>query len=222
MIMRDAMLAEETGQRVHICHISTEKGVAIVRKYKKRGVKITCETCPQYFTLTHEQILLQGSLARVNPPLRPTKDMEAILAGLEDGTIDCIVTDHAPHTAQEKALPLTEAPSGMVGLETSLALSLTRLYHTGLLSLEAVMAKMSSNPAKILGLNKGWIGIGAEADLTIFDPDEAWTIDPSQFRSKGRNTPFAGTEVKGRVKYTIVGGNIIYADGNDRCSMPRG
>jgi dihydroorotase len=185
-------------------------------------VKITCETCPQYFTLTHEQILLQGSLARVNPPLRPTKDMEAILAGLEDGTIDCIVTDHAPHTAQEKALPLTEAPSGMVGLETSLALSLTRLYHTGLLSLEAVMAKMSSNPAKILGLNKGWIGIGAEADLTIFDPDEAWTIDPSQFRSKGRNTPFAGTEVKGRVKYTIVGGNIIYADGNDRCSMPRG
>jgi dihydroorotase len=110
----------------------------------------------------------------------------------------------------------------MVGLETSLALSLTRLYHTGLLSLEAVRAKMSSNPAKILGLNKGWIGIGAEADLTIFDPDEAWTIDPSQFRSKGRNTPFAGTEVKGRVKYTIVGGNIIYADGNDRCSMPRG
>ena len=222
MIMRDAMLAEETGQRVHICHISTEKGVQIVRRYKRRGVKITCETCPQYFTFTHEQVLLQGSMARVNPPLRTTRDMEAIQAGLEDGTIDCIVTDHAPHTAAEKALPLAEAPSGMVGLETSLALALTRLYHTGKLSLENLMAKMSANPARILGLNKGWIGIGADADLTIFDPNEVWTIDPSRFRSKGRNTPFAGMEVKGRVKYTIVDGKIIYADGNQRCSMPRG
>jgi dihydroorotase len=222
MIMRDAMLAEETGQRVHICHISTEKGVQIVRRYKRRGVKITCETCPQYFTFTHEQVLLQGSMARVNPPLRTTRDMEAIQAGLEDGTIDCIVTDHAPHTAAEKALPLAEAPSGMVGLETSLALALTRLYHTGKLSLENLMAKMSANPARILGLNKGWIGIGADADLTIFDPNEVWTIDPSRFRSKGRNTPFAGMEVKGRVKYTIVGGRIIYADTNDRCSMPQG
>ena len=222
MIMRDAMLAEETGKRVHICHISTEKGVQIVRRYKKRGVHITCETCPQYFTLTHEQVLLQGSMARVNPPLRTTRDMNAILAGLEDGTIDCIVTDHAPHTAAEKALPLSEAPSGMVGLETSLALTLTRLYHTGRLSLEDIMGKMSAHPAKILGLNKGWIGIGADADLTIFDPDEVWTIDPSRFRSKGRNTPFSGMEVKGRVKYTLVGGKIIYADGNQRCSMPRG
>ena len=220
MIMRDAMLAEETGKRVHICHISTEKGVQIVRRYKKRGVHITCETCPQYFTLTHEQVLLQGSMARVNPPLRTTRDMNAILAGLEDGTIDCIVTDHAPHTAEEKALPLSEAPSGMVGLETSLALTLTRLYHTGRLSLEDIMGKMSAHPARILGLNKGWIGIGADADLTIFDPDEVWTIDPSRFRSKGRNTPFAGMEVKGRVKYTLVGGKIIYADGNQRCSMP--
>lgn len=222
MVMRDAMLAEETGQRVHICHISTEKGVNIVRRYKKRGVKITCETCPQYFTLTHEQVLLQGSMARVNPPLRPTKDVEGILAGLEDGTIDCIVTDHAPHTAAEKALPLMEAPSGMVGLETSLALSLTRLYHTGKLTLEQIIARMTANPAKILGLNKGWIGIGADADLTIFDPNEVWTIDPARFRTKGRNTPFSGMEVKGRVKYTIVGGRIIYADGNVRCSMPRG
>jgi dihydroorotase len=222
MIMRDAMLAEETGQRVHICHISTEKGVGIVRKFKKRGVKITCETCPQYFTLTHEQVLLQGSMARVNPPLRPTKDVNGILAGLADGTIDCIVTDHAPHTAQEKSLPLTEAPSGMVGLETSLALTLTRLYHTGAMSLEKIIEKMTANPARLLGLNKGWIGLGADADLTIFDPNESWTIDPAKFRSKGRNTPFSGMEVKGRVKYTIVGGKIIYADTNDRCSMPQG
>lgn len=221
MIMRDAMLAEETGQRVHICHISTAKGVDIVRRYKRRGVRITCETCPQYFTLTHEEVLRQGSMARVNPPLRPTRDRDAIRAALEDGTIDCIVTDHAPHTIAEKALPLTEAPSGMVGLETSLALSLTELYHTGLLTLEQLMAKMSVNPARLLGLRKGWIGIGADADLTIFDPDEAWTIDPIQFRSKGRNTPFAGRQVKGRVKYTIVGGRIIYAHGAQRCSMPR-
>lgn len=222
MIMRDAMLAEETGRSVHICHISTAKGVNIVRRYKKRGVKITCETCPQYFTLTHEQVLLQGTMARVNPPLRPTADMKGILEGLVDGTIDCIVTDHAPHTAAEKALPLTQAPSGMVGLETSLALSLTHLYHTGLLSMEQVIAKMTQHPAKLLGLNKGWIGLGADADLTIFDPNEEWVIDPSRFRSKGRNTPFSGMAVKGRVKYTIVGGKIIYADGSDRCSMPRG
>lgn len=211
MIMRDAMLAEETGQPVHICHISTAKGVDIVRKYKKRGVKITCETCPQYFTFTHEQVLLQGSMARVNPPLRPTKDVTGIVEGLRDGTIDCIVTDHAPHSAEEKAKPLTEAPSGMVGLETSLAVTLTQLYHTGKMSLAEVIRKMTINPARILRLNKGSMGLGADADLTIFDPDEEWVIDPSDFRSKGRNTPFAGMKVKGKVKYTIVGGKIVYS-----------
>ncbi len=221
MIMRDAMLAEETGQPVHICHISTAKGVSIVRKYKRRGVKITCETCPQYFTFTHEQVLLQGSMARVNPPLRSTKDVEGITAGLMDGTIDCIVTDHAPHTAEEKARPLTEAPSGMVGLETSLALTLTQLYHTGKMSLEDIIAKMTINPARLLHLNKGWLGMGVDADLTIFDPDEEWVIDPADFCSKGRNTPFAGMKVKGRVKYTIVGGKIIYADTDAPCSMPK-
>ncbi|MCD7886958.1 MAG: dihydroorotase [Clostridiales bacterium] len=210
MIMRDAMLAEETGQPVHICHISTAKSVEIVRRYKRRGVQITCETCPQYFTLTHEQVLLQGSMARVNPPLRPTKDVEAIVEGLRDGTIDCIVTDHAPHSAEEKAKPLPEAPSGMVGLETSLAIALTQLYHTGKMSLADVIRKMTINPARILRLRKGSRGMGADAALTIFDPNEAWTIDPGHFRSKGRNTPFAGMQVKGKVKYTIVGGNIIY------------
>lgn len=214
MIMRDAMLAEETGLPVHICHISTAKGVDIVRKYKRRGVKITCETCPQYFTLTHEEVLRQGTMARVNPPLRPTKDRDAMIAGLMDGTIDCIVTDHAPHSAEEKAKPLAEAPSGMVGLETSLALTLTALYHTGKMSLVDVIRKMTVNPAKILHLQKGTVALGADADLTIFDPDEEWTIDPNDFRSKGRNTPFAGQKVKGKVKYTIVGGQIIYSEEN--------
>lgn len=211
MIMRDAMLAEETGQPVHICHISTKKGVDIVRRYKKKGVKITCETCPQYFTITHEQVLLQGTMARVNPPLRPTSDVKGILEGVKDGTIDCIVTDHAPHSAEEKAKDLEHAPSGMVGLETSLAITLTQLFHTGEMELEDIIRKMTINPAKLLHVKKGTLGLGADADITIFDPYEEWTIDPEKFQSKGRNTPFGGMKVRGRVYYTIVGGKVIYS-----------
>ena len=212
-IMRDVMLAEETGAHVHICHISTGKGVDIVRQAKARGVRATCETCPQYFTLTEEEVLRQGSMARVNPPLRTQADTEAILAALEDGTIDAIVTDHAPHTAEEKARHLPDAPSGMVGLETSLALALTGLYHTGRLPLARVLALMSASPAALLGLSKGRIGPGDAADLVIFDPDEEWTIDRNQFASKGRNTPFHGRTVKGKVKYTVSNGRIIYQEG---------
>lgn len=210
MIMRDAMLSAETGQPVHICHISTAKGVSIVRRFKRKGTKITCETCPQYFTLTEDEVLARYSMARVNPPLRRQKDVDGIIAGLQDGTIDCIVTDHAPHSAEEKSLPLTDAPSGMVGLETSLAVALTALYHTGKMSLADVLKTMTINPAHVLRIRKGTLSLGADADLTIFDPDERWEVDPEQFRSKGRNTPFAGREVRGRVKYTIVGGNVIY------------
>lgn len=210
--MRDAMLAEETRTAVHICHVSTANSVNIIRQFKRKGVRITCETCPQYFTLTHEEILRQGTMAKVNPPLRATKDREGILAGLKDGTIDCIVTDHAPHSAQEKAKPLPEAPAGMIGLETSLGLALTYLYHSGQMSLSDVIQKMTINPAKILGIRKGFLALGASADITIFDPDERWTVDPDQFASKARNTPFAGMELQGKVKYTIVGGKIIYQD----------
>ena len=212
-IMRDVMLAEETGARVHICHISTGKGVDIVRQAKARGVRVTCETCPQYFTLTEDEVLRQGTMARVNPPLRAQADVEAIRAGLIDGTIDAIVTDHAPHTAEEKARPLPEAPSGMVGLETSLALTLTGLYHSGLLSLRRVLALMSASPAALLGLDKGTLGVGRDADLVIFHPDEEWTIDKNKFVSKGQNTPFHGRTVRGKVKYTISRGTIIYQEG---------
>ena len=212
MVMRDAMLAEETRTPVHICHISTGYSVNTVRQFKRKGVQITCETCPQYFTLTHEEILRQGTLAKVNPPLRATKDRDAILAGLKDGTIDCIVTDHAPHSAEEKAKSLTEAPAGMVGLETSLGLALTYLYHTGEMSLNDIIAKMTINPARILGIRRGFLALGAAADITVFDPDEKWTVDPDKFASKARNTPFGGMELKGKVKYTIADGKIIYTD----------
>lgn len=213
MVMRDAMLAEETGAHVHICHVSTAKSVDIIRRMKKRGVAITCETCPQYFTLTEDEILTQGSMARVNPPLRTAKDIKGIIGGLKDGTIDAIATDHAPHSAEEKSRPLTRAPSGMVGLETSLAITLTELYHTGKMKLPEIIKRMTYTPASILRLSsKGRLSLGSDADITIFDPEEVWTIDPEQFASKARNTPFAGREVKGKVKYTIVGGNVIYQD----------
>ena len=144
--------------------------------------------------------------------LRTQEDVEGILAGLKDGTIDAIATDHAPHSAEEKAKPLTEAPSGMVGLETALAITLTELYHSGRMELADILRKMTFNPSCILGINKGRVAIGGSADLTLFDPDEEWVIDPQQFASKGRNTPFAGRRVKGKVKYTIVNGNMIYQE----------
>ena len=212
MVMRDAMLSEETGARVHICHVSTARSVEIIRRMKKKGVPITCETCPQYFTLTEDEVLRQGAMARVNPPLRTQKDIHGIIAGLKDRTLDGIATDHAPHSAEEKARPLSRAPSGMIGLETSLALTLTQMYHGKKMDLPNIFRRMSTNPADILHLARGHMSVGAVADLVIFDPDEEWTIDPEQFASKARNTPFAGRTVKGRVKYTIARGEVIYQD----------
>lgn len=216
MVMRDCMLAEETGGAVHICHVSTAGSVEIIRRCKKRGVPVTAETCPQYFTLTEDAVLEQGSLARVNPPLRTKTDVEAILRGLKDGTIDAIVTDHAPHSAEEKAKPLAEAPSGMVGLETALGVTLTALYHTGYMDLSDILKKMTFNPACILRIPKGRLSLGGEADFTIFDPNETWTVDPETFASKGRNTPYGGTSLKGKVKYTIVGGKVVYREEGGR------
>jgi len=213
MVMRDAMLAEETGAAVHICHVSTAKSVSIIRSMKKKGVAITCETSPQYFTLTEDEILTQGPLARVNPPLRTQKDVHGVISGLRDGTIDAISSGHAPHSAEEKARPLTRAPSGLAGLETSLALSLTHLYHTGKLELPALIRRMTYNPANILHLpHKGRLAIGSDGDVTIFDPNESWVIDPEKFASKGRGTPFGGWTVKGKIKYTIADGTVIYEE----------
>ncbi|MDR0906612.1 MAG: dihydroorotase [Oscillospiraceae bacterium] len=195
MVARDALLAQETGARIHIAHVSTANSVEIIRRAKNDGIAITCETCPQYFILTEDAVLTHGALARVNPPLRTEADRLAIIEGLRDGTIDVIATDHAPHSAEEKSRALTDAPSGMVGLETSLALTLTALYKTGLLTLDEIFDKMSRNPARILNLppNDDYI----EVDL-----DRIWTINPENFRSKSRNTPFGGAQVCGVIMRT--------------------
>ncbi|MDR0838507.1 MAG: dihydroorotase [Oscillospiraceae bacterium] len=208
MIARDALLARETGAHVHIAHVSTARSVEIIRRAKNDGISITCETCPQYFTLTEDEVPSRGALARVNPPLRTEADRLAIIGGLRDGTIDVIATDHAPHSAEEKSRGLEDSPSGMVGLETSLALTLTALYHTGLLTLDEISAKMSLNPAKILKLD-------LSDDYVVFDPDEKWTVEPALFKSKSRNTPFGGRELRGRVKRTISRGKIVYGGAED-------
>lgn len=210
-VAREAMLAEETGAAVHICRISTAKSVSILRRYKKKGVRLTCSACPPHFTFTEEEILEQGPPAHVEPPLRTPADVEGILEGLRDGTIDAIASDHTPYSEAETSLPLVTSPAGVSALETTLAASLTALYHTGLMSLSDVLRKLTYEPARILGLHgQGRLAVGGPADLTIFDPNEEWTVDPSAFLSQGRNTPFAGKALKGRVKYTMVGGKIVY------------
>ena len=210
-VMREAMLAEETGAAVHICRLSTAKSVAIIRRYKKKGVPITCETCPQYFTFTEDEILQQGPPARLEPPLRTPADVAGIIEGLKDGTIDAIATGHTPYAEAETSRPLIQAPAGMVGLETALAASLTALYHTGEMSLSDILRKLTINPANILRLpSAGRLAIGLDADLVIFDPEEEWTVEPQNFHSLSRNTPLAGKRLKGKVKDTLVGGEIVY------------
>ena len=209
MVARDLMLAEETGGHIHIAHVSTAGSVRLIREAKARGVNVTAETCPQYFTFTEQELLKKGTMARVNPPLRTERDRQAILEAVVDGTLDCIVTDHAPHSAEEKALPLPDAPSGMVGLETSLAACYTALVVPGYLTTAQLIAKMTAVPASILRIPVA-TKPGDKADLMAFDPRETWTVDPEQFRSKGRNSVFAGETLTGRVKLTMLGGKITH------------
>ncbi len=210
MVARDAMLAGYAKAKIHIAHISTAGSVNIIRGCKAAGIDISCETCPQYFMLTEREVFIKGADAKMYPPLRTQKDVEEIIRGLYDGTIDVISTDHAPHADYEKKMGLLEAPGGMVGLETSLAAALTALYHTKKMKLYDIIRKMTVNPASRLGIAAGGVNIGDRADLVIFDAYETWTVDPSQFLSKSRNTPFAGMALAGRVKYTVCGGNIVY------------
>lgn len=208
MVERDCRLAEETGASVNIQHISTAGAVEAVRASKKRGSHVTAEAAPHHFTLTDEAVLTYGTLAKMNPPLRTERDRQAVIEGLKDGTIDMIATDHAPHSIDEKSKPLTEAPSGIIGLETSLALGITELVKPSHLTLLELMRKMSQNPAALYHLPYAGITEGAPADLVIFDADEEWKVE--SFRSKAVNSPFKGWTLTGRVHYTICEGKVVY------------
>ncbi|NMA55044.1 MAG: dihydroorotase [Firmicutes bacterium] len=212
-VARDVLLAQLTGYQVHIQHVSSATAVAIIRAAKTAGIKVTAEAGPHHFTLTDAALLEFGPNAKMNPPLRTEADVAAIRQGLADGTLDAIATDHAPHTEAEKAAGLLAAPCGIVGLETALGLVWTELVKPGILSPLQAIAKLTNIPANIVGLKKGTLAPGADADITIFDPHEKWTVDPDQFFSKSKNTPFTGRTLSGRVKTTIVGGRLIFTNG---------
>ena len=210
LVARDCMIALHTGAAVNIQHISSACSVAMVRAAKKMGADVWAEVTPHHFTLTEDAVLEFGSFAKMNPPLRTETDRRALIEGLKDGTIDMIATDHAPHSAEEKARPLTEAPSGIIGLETALALGITELVRTGELTIAQLMEKMSFNPACLYHLEKGWLTEGEDADLVLFDENEEWT--PGDYASKASNSPFTGWKLYGKVKYTICRGEIVYED----------
>ncbi len=206
---REICLAMSCNARIHICHVSTRGSVNIIRAAKKDGVKVTCETAPHYFYFTDEKLLARDADFRMSPPLRTEDDRQAVLEAVLDGTIDCIITDHAPHSAEEKA-DFEKAPNGVVGLETSLAATLTKLYHTGKADLSKIAQIMSINPRKIMGIPPVKIEVGQTADLCIFDPDLEWEVIPSELNSKSKNTVFKGEKLKGKNLYTICGGKLVY------------
>lgn len=210
MIARDIALAESLDVPVHICHVSTHSGVRLIRDAKKAGVKVTAETCPHYYAVTDEIIKTFDTNTKVNPPIREDIDRQAILAGLKDGTLDCIVTDHAPHHVNDKNVEYNLAAFGISGIETSFGFAITYLYKTGALTLTEIANKMSTAPAKILGLDGGKIAVGGVADLMLANLDETWVVEPEKFVSKGKNNPFGGYVLNGVVKYTIVDGVIKY------------
>lgn len=210
MVGRDIALSEATGGKVHIMHISTAGGVELIRQAKKLGARVTTEICPHHFTLTDECLRTFDSNYKMSPPLRSRSDVEACVAGLIDDTIEVICTDHAPHALEKKMQELDVAPFGIVGLETCLPLTITQLIEPGHLSWSQAIRKLTINPARILGVDKGTLRVGADADVTIIDPTTAWTVDPQQFRSKSKNSPFGGWELTGRATTTIVGGKVRY------------
>lgn len=212
MVARDCMLALETGARINIQHVSSAVSVELIRLAKSLGADIWAEVTPHHFSLTEESVLTKGTLAKMNPPLRTKNDRFALIEGLKDDTLEIIATDHAPHTAAEKALPFEQAPSGVIGLETSLALGITNLVRKGHLTMMKLLGKLTYKPAYLYGLNAGDIHQGGLADLVIFDPSEAWEVS-DQFYSKSSNSPFIGERLYGKVKYTICNGKIVYEEG---------
>lgn len=206
---RDILLAEYCNAPIHICHLSTKGSVQIVRDAKKRGVQVTCETAPHYFTLTDDAVRGYNTNAKMNPPLREGEDLAAIKDGLQDGTIDCIATDHAPHHLDEKDLEFNEAMNGIIGLETSLPLSL-RLVEEGVLTLSQLVEKMSCNPAKLLGIGRGTLKPGSVADITLIDPEKRWTVTEERLSSRSKNSPWLGEEMTGGAACTIVAGKVVH------------
>jgi dihydroorotase len=210
MASRDIALAESTGGRVHVMHVSSAGTVDLIRRAKARGVRVTTEVCPHHFTLTDECLRSFDSNFKMSPPLRGQRHIDACLAGLADGTIDVICTDHAPHAREKKMRELDQAPFGIVGLETALSLVVTRLIEPGHLDWKTALAKMTINPARILGIDKGTLRVGADADVTVIDPQARWVVDPTKFQSKSQNSPFGGWKLTGRADTVIVGGRIKF------------
>jgi dihydroorotase len=212
MTGRDIALADATGGRIHIMHVSSAGSVDLIRRAKGRGVRVTTEVCPHHFSLTDESLRSFDSNYKMSPPLRGKEHVESCIAGLRDGTIDVICTDHAPHAVEKKMRELDQAPFGIVGLETALGLVVTKLIEPGHLDWPSAIAKLTINPARILGIDKGTLRIGADADVTVIDPQVRWMVDATKFRSKSSNTPFAGWRLQGRADTVIVAGRIKYRD----------
>jgi dihydroorotase len=213
MVARDIRLAEITGGRLHIQHISTARSVELVREGIRRGVRVTAEACPHHFTLTDERLRSFDANYKMNPPLRTWNDVEAVIGGLKDNTIEIIATDHAPHAREKKMREFDQAPFGIVGLETLIPITVMSLIEPGHLSWPEVIRKLTYNPARLLDIPKGTLRAGADADVTIIDADAHWTIQPNEFQSKSRNTPFGGWQVRGRAHTVIVGGEIRFTRG---------
>ena len=209
MVYRDIQLAALTGAHLHIQHVSTAEAVDLVRRAKERGITVTAEACPHHFTLTHEAVRGYDTSTKVTPPLRTAEDVEAIKTGLQDGTLDVIASDHAPHHVSEKDQDYAAAPAGMIGLETSVGLAL-RLYHAGVLSLPQVIAKYTVHPASILGVPYGTLRVGSSADVTILDPDYPYEVEATTLRSRSKNSPFLGWRLRGAAVATIVDGEVIF------------
>ena len=210
MAIRDILLARRTGGHVHLCHMSTRGSVDLIRWGKERGINVTAEVCPHHISLSEEAVGGYNTNAKMNPPLRTPDDVEAMREAVRDGTIDVIATDHAPHHYDEKEREFADAPNGIVGLETALAVNVTWLVKPGIIDVATLVDKMSVAPARIFHLPGGTLRPGTAADVTVFNPAAAWTVDPGAFRSKGRNSPYAGMTLTGRVHYTLVGGEVAY------------
>ncbi len=210
---RDIMLAEYTGGRLHVAHVSTAGAVELIRRAKARGVKVTAEATPHNLTLTDEAVIGYDPATKVNPPLRSQEHVDALVAGLKDGTIDCIATDHAPHAYEEKDMEFRYAPSGFAGLETAVGVVLTGLYHSGKLTLPEIVEKLTAAPARVLGLEAGSLKAGTAADITVLDPEAEWTVASEMFYTRGKCTPFEGKRLKGRAVATVVGGRFVMRNG---------